>query len=139
MDSPNEYFEKFIMLVRQLQNDLPAPSDFARHEVWPEAQKNAPILCLHPPNARGLLLITLHHVFLHFQHEISSPLPTTETVTVQIAASELCSRMGEPFEDEASRSKAFNECVSGVLKKGEAEHQLKPTPFGHYGKIDRCI
>ena len=139
MDSFNARFEKFITLVRQLQNDLPAPSDFARHEVWPEAQKGAPILCLRPPNARGLPLTTLHHVFLRFQHEISSPLPTTETVAVQIAASELCSRMGEPFEDEASRSKAFDECVSGVLEKGEAEHQLKPTPFGHYGKIDRCI
>ena len=88
------------MLVRQLQNDLPAPSDFARHEVWPEAQKDAPILCLRPPNARGLPLTTLHHVFLRFQHETSSTLPTTETVAVQIAASELCSRMGEPFEDK---------------------------------------
>ena len=135
----NARFKEFIMLVRQLQNDLPAPSDFARHEVWPEAQKDAPILCLRPPNARGLPLTTLHHVFLRFQHETSSTLPTTETVAVQIAASELCSRMGEPFEDEASRSKAFDECVSGVLEKGEAEHQLKPTPFGHYGKIDRCI
>jgi len=47
--------------------------------------------------------------------------------------------MGEPFEDEASRSKAFDECVSGVLEKGKVERQLKPTPFGHYGKIDRCI
>jgi len=26
-----------------------------------------------------------------------------------------------------------------VLEKGEAECQLKSTPFGHYGKIDRCI
>jgi len=26
-----------------------------------------------------------------------------------------------------------------VLEKGEAERQLKPTPFDHYGKIDRCI
>ena len=127
------------MLVRQLQNDLPAPSDFARHEVWPEAQKDAPILCLRPPNARGLPLTTLHHVFLRFQHETSSTLPTTETVAVQIAASELCSRMGEPFEDEASRSKAFDECVSGVLEKGEVGCQLKPYPSGHHGKIDQCI
>ena len=127
------------MLVRQLQNDLPEPSDFAWHTVWPEAQKNAPILCLRPPNARGLLLITLHDVFLHFQHEISRPLPATETVAVQIAALELCSRMGEPFEDEASRSKAFDECVSGVLEKGEVGCQLKPYPSGHHGKIDQCI
>ena len=133
MDSFNTRFEKFITLVRQLQNDLPAPSDFARHEVWPEAQKGAPILCLRPSDARGLPLTTLHHVFLRFQREISSSLPTTETVAVQIAASELCSRMGEPFEDEASRSKAFDECVSGVLEKGEADCEL------NYGKIDRCI
>ena len=139
MDSLNELFERFTMLARQLQNDLPAPSDFGRHEVWPEAQKGAPILCLRPPNARGLPLTTLHDVFLRLQREISSPLPTTETVAVQIAVSELCSRMGEPFEDEASRSKAFDECVSGALEKGEVERQLKPTPFGHYGKIDQCI
>jgi len=44
IDFFNVYFEKFIMLVRQLQNDLPAPSDFGRHKVWPEAQKGAPIL-----------------------------------------------------------------------------------------------
>ena len=139
MDSLNERFEKSIRLVRQLQNDLPAPSDFARHSVWPEAQKDTPILCLRPPNARGLPLATMHDVFLCFQHEISRSLPTTETVAVQIAAWELCSRMGEAFEDEGSRSKAFDECVSGVLEKGEAERQLKPTPFSHYGKIDRCI
>jgi len=125
----NARFEKFIMLVRQLQNDLPESSDFAWHTVWPEAQKDAPILCLRPPNARGLPLITLHDVFLRFQHKISRPLPVTETVAVQIAASELCSRMGE----------AFDECVSGVLEKGEAECQLKPYPSGHHGKIDRCI
>ena len=139
MDSLNEGFEQFIMLVRQLQNDLPPPSDFAQHTVWPEAQKDAPILCLHPPNARSLPLITLYDVFLHFQHEISSPLLTTETAAVQIAASELCSRMGEAFEDERSRGKVFDECVSGVLKKGEMGCQLKPYPSGHYGKIDRCI
>ena len=139
MDIFNVRFEKFIMLVRQLQNDLPAPSDFARHSVWPAAQKDAPILCLRPPDARGLPLTTLHDVFLCFQYETSRPLPTTETVAVQIAASELCSRMGEAFEDEASRGEAFDECVSDVLEKGEAERQLKPTPFSHYGKIDRCI
>ena len=135
----NERFEKFTRLVRQLQNDLPAPSDFARHSVWPEAQKDAPILCLRPPNARGLPLTTLHHVFLQFQHEISRPLPTTETVAVQIAASELCARMGEAFEDETSRGKAFDECVNGVLKKGVVERYLKPTLLGRCGKVDRCI
>ena len=127
------------MLVRQLQNDLPAPSDFAQYSVWPDAQKGAPILCLRPSNARGLPLITLHDVFLRFQCEMSGSLPTTETVAVQIAAWDLCSRMGEAFEDEASRGKAFDECVSGVLEKGEVEYPLRPTLFGHYGKIDRCI
>jgi len=127
------------MLVRQLQNDLPAPSDFAQPSVWPKAQKGTPILCLRPPNAIGLPLTTLHDVFLNFQHEISRPLPTTETVAVQIAASVLCSRMGEDFEDETSRGEVFDECVSGVLKKGEVDCELKPYPSGHYGKIDRCI
>ena len=127
------------MLVRQLQKDLPAPSDFAQHTVWPKAQKGAPILCLRPPDARGLPLITLHDVFLRFQHEISSSLPTTETVAVQVAASDLCCRMGEAFNNEKERSEAFDQCVSGVLEKGEAECQFKPTPFSHYGKVDRCI
>jgi len=139
MDFFNTHFEKFIMLVRQLQNDLPAPSDFAQHKVWPEAQEGAHILCLRPPNARGLSLTTLHDVFLRFQHEISSTLPTTETVAVQIAASELCSRIGKPFEDEASHGRAFDKCVSGVLEKGEADCELKPYPSSHHGKIDQCI
>ena len=139
MNSLNECFEKFIRLVRQLQNDLPVPSDFARHTVWPEAQKDTPILCLRPPNARGLPLTTLHDIFLCFQHEISRPLPTTETVAVQIADWELCSRMGGAFEDETSRGEVFDECVSGVLKKGVVERYLRPTPFGRYGKVDRCI
>jgi len=47
--------------------------------------------------------------------------------------------MGEVFEDEASRGKAFDECVSGVLEKGETDCELKPYPSGHYGKIDQCI
>ena len=128
------------MLLRQLQNDLPPPSDFAQPSVWPEAQEGAPILCLRPSDARGLPLTTLHHVFRRFQYEISRPLAmTTETVAVQIAASVLCSRMGEAFDDERSRGKAFDECVSGVLEKGEADWELKPYPSGHYGKIDRCI
>jgi len=140
MDEFNECFEQFIMLLRQLQNDLPPPSDFAQPSVWPEAQEGAPILCLRPSDARGLPLTTLHHVFRRFQYEISRPLAvTTETVAVQIAASVLCSRMGEAFDDERSRGKAFDECVSGVLEKGEADWELKPYPSGHYGKIDRCI
>jgi len=114
----NEHFEQFTRLVRQLQNDLPVPSDFARHLVWPETQKDTPILCLRPSNARGLPLTTLHDIFLCFQHKISRPLPTTETVAVQIAAWELCSRMGGAFENEGSHGKAFDECVSGILEKG---------------------
>ena len=43
---------------------------------------------------------SIDHIASRFQHEISSTLPTTETVAVQIAASKLCSRMGEPFEDK---------------------------------------
>ena len=139
MDSLNERFEQFIRLVRQLQNDLPAPSDFARRSVWPDAQKDTPILCLRPPSARGLPLATMHDVFLCFQHEISRSLPTTETVAVQIAAWELCSRMGGAFEDETSRGEVFDECVSGVLEKGETDCELKPHPLSRYGKIDRCI
>ena len=139
MNSLNECFEKFIRLVRQLQNDLPVPSDFARHTVWPEAQKDTPILCLRPPNARGLPLTTLHDIFLCFQHEISRPLPTTETVAVQIADWELCSRMGGAFEDETSRGEVFDECVSSILEKGETDCKLKPHLLSRYGKIDRCI
>jgi len=63
----------------------------------------------------------------------------TKTVAIQIAALELCSRMGEPFEDEASCGRAFDECVSGVLEKGEADCELKPCPSGHHDKIDQCI
>ena len=135
----NEHFEQFTRLVRQLQNDLPAPSDSAQHMVWPEAQKDTPILCLCPPNARGLPLTTLHDIFLRFQHEIPRPLSTTATVAVEIAAWNLCSRMGGAFEDEGSRGKAFDECVSGVLEKGETDCELKAHLLNHYGKIDRCI
>jgi len=140
MDPLNKHFEEFIILVRQLQNDLLAPSDFAQPSVWPEAQKGAPILCLRPSDARGLPLTMLHHVFHYFQYKMSRPLAMiAETVAVQIAASELCSRMGEAFKDERSRGKAFDECVSGILEKGETDYKLKPYLSGHYGKIDQCI
>jgi len=137
MTPSNECFKQFTRLVRQLQNDLPVSSDFAWHSVWPEAQKDTPILYLCPPNARGFPLTTLYDVFLCFQHEIS--LPTTETVAVQIAAWELCSRMGGAFENGTSCSKVFNECVSGVLEKGETDCELKSHLLSHYGKIDWCI
>jgi len=84
-------------------------------------------------------LTILHDVFLHFQHEISRSLPTTETVAVQIAASELFSRMGGAFEDKTSCGKVFDECVSGILEKGETDCELKPHPLSHYSKIDWCI
>jgi len=113
------------------------PSDFAWHSVWPEAQKNTPILCLNPPNARGLPLTILHDVFLCFQYEISRPLPTTKTVAVQTAAWKLCSRMEGAFKDGTSRGKVFNEYISGVLEKGETDCKLKPHLLSHYGKIDQ--
>jgi len=56
MDFFNAHFKKFMMLVKQLQNDLPAPSDFAQSLVWPEAQKVAFILYLYLSNIRGLPL-----------------------------------------------------------------------------------
>ena len=64
---------------------------------------------------------------------------TTETVAVQIAASKLCLGMGEAFKNEAERGEAFDECVDGVLEKGEVECKFQPYPTSHYGKIDRCI
>jgi len=140
MDEFNEQFHNFSMLISQLLNDLPAPSDFAKPPVWRKAQEATPILCLRPPNARGLPLTTLHHVFRQFHYESSSPLPTTtETVAVQIAASKLCLRMGEAFKNEAERGEVFDECVNGILEKGEAECKFQPHPTSHYGKIDRCI
>ena len=107
--------------------------------AWGSGECSYPILCLRLSNARGLSLTTLHDVFLRFQHEISSTLPMTKTVAIQIAALELCSRIGEPFEDEASCGRAFNEYVSGVLKKGEVDCELKPCPSGHHDKIDQYI
>jgi len=61
---------------------------------------------------------------------------TAETVAVQIAASELCSRMEEAFEDEISRGKAF---VDGILEKGKADCELIPYLSGHYGKIEANV
>ena len=137
MDEFNQLFDNFSMLIRQLLNDLPALSKFAQPSVWPKVQKTTPILCLRPPNARGLPLTTLHHVFCRFQYESSRPLPmTTETVAVQIAASKLCLRMGEAFKNVAERGEAF---VDGILEKGEAECKFQPYPTSHYDKIDRCI
>ena len=125
------------MLVRQLLNNFPAPSDFAKLSVWREIQKDAPILCLRPPDARGLPLTTLHDVFRCFQLEASRSFPTTtESVAVQIAASELCVRMGEAFKDKKKRGLAFDECVNGVLESEVAEFKLQPDPISH---IDRCI
>jgi len=140
MDSFNKYFEAFIMLVRQLQKDLPVPSDFGQSSVWYKFQEATPILCLHPPNARGLPLITLHDVFRCFQHKMSRSVPMmTKTVAVQIAASKLCSKMGEAFKNEAECGGAFDECVNGVLEKGVVEHKLQPHPASHWGTVDWCI
>jgi len=140
MDQFNEDFEAFSMLVRPLLNNPPAPSDFGKLSVWPGVQKDAPILCLRPPDARGLPLTTLHDVFRRFQLEASGSFgTTTETVAVQIAASELCARMGEAFEDEKTRGLVFDECVNGVLESGKAEFKLRRDPVSHYGVIDRCI
>jgi len=47
--------------------------------------------------------------------------------------------MGEAFKDEAKHGKAFDECVDGILEKGEAECKFQPHPTSHYGKIDWCI
>jgi len=47
--------------------------------------------------------------------------------------------MGEAFEDETSRSEAFDECVSNILEKGVVERYLRSTPFGRCGKVYRCI
>ena len=138
MDPFNEQFDNFSMLISQLLHDLPAPSDFAKPSVWPKAQEATPILCLRPPDARGLPLTTLHHVFRQFHYESSRPLPTTtETVAVQIAASNLCLRMGEAFKNEAERGEVFDACVDGILEKGEAECKFQPYPTSHCGKIDR--
>ena len=140
MDPFNQLFQIFSMQMKQLLNDLPAPSDFAHPSVWRQAQEATPILCLRPPNARGLPLTTLHHVFRQFQHETFRPLPTTtETVAAQIAASKLCMRMGEAFKNEAERGEVFDECVDDIIEKGEAECKFQPHPASHYGKIDRCI
>ena len=81
----------------------------------------------------------LNEHFEQFTRLVRQPLPMTETVAVQIAAWELCSRMGGAFEDEGSRGKAFDECVSGILEKGETDCELKAHLLNHYGKIDRCI
>ena len=121
MDEFNQLFDTFSMPIRQLLNDLPALSKFAQPSVWPKVQKTTPILCLRPPNARGLPLTTLHHVFCRFQYKLSRPLPMmTETVAVQIAASKLCLRIGEAFKNEAERGEAFDECVDGILEKRNA-------------------
>ena len=47
--------------------------------------------------------------------------------------------MGGAFEDKTSCGKVFDECVSGILEKGETDCELKPHPLSHYSKIDWCI
>jgi len=47
--------------------------------------------------------------------------------------------MGGAFENETSCGEVFDECVSGVLEKGETNCELKPYLLSHYGKIDWCI
>ena len=142
MDVYNKAFESFAKLVTQLIHYMPSPSNFAR-EWDPIQEKDPTVLCLHPAVAIGLLLCTLHHVFLQFQCEMLVLLPhdlvTAEAIATCTAASKLYLKMGSKFKTENDCGKAFDSCMAGLLGEMEKEVILSPKSFIHYSKVDWCV
>ena len=69
---------------------------------------------MRPVERIGVPLSTLHDAFYHFQRETKMEFQESpETIPAAIAASWLCQKMGDTYEDgnDINRTVAFNRCV----------------------------
>lgn len=85
----------------------------------------------------------MHTVFGHFLQDVFSlfdeTIRTPDAMAARISASKLCYEMGDSFTSEDSRSKSFDDCISGLLPLSINQHTLKPQSDLRYGIVDRAI
>lgn len=103
--------------IRQAVMAKPAPHEFAQPSIWSEWQKKpGAILCLRPSDKQGLSLSVLHDVFRNFPLMANRPLPQTdEGARFLKMATHLFDLMGNRFEDDGQRGKAFQTCLGGTF------------------------
>ncbi|KAF8530394.1 hypothetical protein BU17DRAFT_79150 [Hysterangium stoloniferum] len=140
----NERYESFSQLQKLKLSCLPTPSDFA--QKWGQCQSNldARLLCLRPPDARGLPLCTLHDIFRRYLLAAQMPLPEASESAIKAmeAAAQLCASMGRSFSTkdydsnavpqlrdlpENARTLAFDNCIRSILDKFIRGYALNPT------------
>ena len=105
--------KSWTLLKSSLASVLPSPHEFAIKKVWKEVQAHqSEILCRRPTERTGLPLSTLHDVFRQFQRDVTMPFhPSPDSMPAAHAAKLLVLRMCDAFNNEGSRSSAFNECL----------------------------
>lgn len=92
------------------------PSQYADSTIWTtEQEKHSDILCLRPPERKGVPIPTLHEAFLRFQQEAGMPFQESlETNNAARAADALSCLMGNSYKDDTDRTRDFNECFSPI-------------------------
>ncbi|KAF8525601.1 hypothetical protein BU17DRAFT_83901 [Hysterangium stoloniferum] len=151
----NEQYESFSQLQKLKLSCLPAPSDFA--QKWGQCQSNldARLLCLRPPDARGLPLCTLHDIFRRYlAAQMPLPQASESAIKAMEAAAQLCASMGRSFSTkdydsnavpqlrdlpENARTLTFDNCICGILDKFKRGYALNPTTDLHHGTVDGAL
>lgn len=133
----NTQYANLAFYFRVLLNSLPAPSEFAKTDVWADVQRTrAAILCMRPVEKSGVPICTLHDVFRLFRIRLGTDLSSATDDPIAVAsiraAALLCNEMGNPFDDENARTAKFNECVQGLLPNFRLNHKFFP-------KLDRAV
>ena len=135
---------------------LPLPSDYAKNWSQYQTGAEARILCLRPPEARGLPLCTLHDVFRRFLLAAREPLPQASDTTIAAirAAALLCSSMGQSFSTkgndsnsvklsqdtkENARTIEFDDCTGGILDRFDKTYTLNTSRNVHTGIVDGAL
>jgi len=143
----NTQYETFSKLQKTRLSYFPLPSEFAKDWSQHQNDVSARVLCLRPPEARGLPLCTLHDAFRRFLLAVQGPLPqASDTTTAAVrSAAMLCASMGESFtmgdEDsdnevqqssdqslkENGRSLEFDDCTRGILNGFISQYSLSSS------------
>ncbi|KAJ3513630.1 hypothetical protein NLJ89_g2845 [Agrocybe chaxingu] len=144
----NLQYERFSKIQKANLSYLPAPSDFA--QKWSQYQLNpeARLLCLRPPDARGLPLCTLHDIFRRYLLAAQEPLPQASDTAIAAmkSAAQLCASMGRSFSTksnegnvaqntrdlkENARTLEFDDCIRGIVDGFEKWYRLAATSDVH--------